>query len=133
MSPNAHIGLKYQPYWYIVRLWILRCITFKCCMTCFNLKANEVVTKILIIFLLDSVKLDHAVFDSGNPKLFSVEAQEAMHPCNITEWPAHYRDLEGFNHHCCRRSRSPREHAGVRSCHFLGPTSWHCQTILATG
>lgn len=57
---------------------------------------------------------EHAVLDRGDPQFLSDAAEEAVHPCDLTEWPSHHRDLEGFNNHGGRRPRPPfREDAGI--------------------
>lgn len=63
---------------------------------------------------LTAVCLSHAVVDGGDTELLSDEAEEAVHPSDVTEWKTHRGDLEGLHSHCSGRSQPPREDAGIR-------------------
>lgn len=76
-----------------------------------------------------AVCLSHAVVDGGDTELLSDEAEEAVHPSDVTEWKTHRGDLEGLHSHCGGRSQPPREDAGIRPWHLLGPAGGRRQAV----
>lgn len=118
------------------RCWRFRCISQQLCHFHYT---PYFILKMLCPFQLPSSQFipvhftavwsSYAVPDWGDTEFLSDEAEEAVHPCDITEWPAHCGDLEGFYNHCGWGSRPARENAGICPWHFLGPAGGHCPAL----
>lgn len=81
---------------------------------------------------LPAVCLSHAVADGGDTEFLSDEAAQAVHPSDIAEWETHRGDLEGLHDDRGGRSQPPREDAGLRPGHLLGPAGGRRQAVPAS-